>query len=257
MDTSSEIADDKTLDSSIAELDGRVAARRINTSVLFLFSQALHMQLTGERATTKDWVFAALRDNAMRVVDIALQPSRKFTDLDMATVAAVGCAVNAPTALAPDRLILARLAETCLARFPAYPESGGIPELVESRLLFGAYSALLAQDLTLLRRILNLQSELPSAPSQWALLRDIAASSIVDDGFLRCRSADVQSSFIGLFQTQRVPYSQQAESMRGGEPWFFGRLCGSYVYAWIYLQSFGPSPQAKSDWDTLRHFLIG
>lgn len=241
-------------------LDGPLG-QMLETHANFSVRISLRLLLLEKELPFADRLLAAMNRNRERIVAELLR-----TDTDPSLIPAeaglwLAAATTMQMAAAPDRKLLALTARSVAERLESLGKRKNMHAAALSRLQVAAYAALLSGDLEMLRRVLAVRKTIAIIPKQWTLLQRIARTATADDVngvvVLRCSDTDTRAEFMAMFQAHRYPFARQASEYFAEEPWLGGTLLGSYVCAWIYLQTFAPQPTLQSDWPTLRELLIG
>ncbi len=233
----------------------------VASTLYFSLSGALQFFVTGEGADLADRLLGAMCEHSERIAaEVIADPGDPILFRTDALVW-LAAARSMSAAAAPDRALLTLAAEATLARFTAFGKRKNIHVAGLFQLQFAAYAALLSGNLALFRQVMSLRASIAVLPRQWSLLQSIAAraqqSEHAGASIIRCADAHVHAQFMALFQLHRFPSNQHVEAELGREGLLAGGQLGGYVYAWIYLQSFGPLAVVRSDWNVLRDLLTG
>lgn len=244
----------------IGACDGSRPVSSLDTSTYYAASCGLQAMAAQSDVALAGRLFAALSANAERLLEAAFAPDVETSVLPVDIALHVAIAQTAMDASAPDRATLQRLATTLLDRFGQSKRRNPHVSLL-SRLLTVAYAAWLSQDLELLKRATATRGSTAIFPRQWSLLQVVSkrARLIEHQGttFLRVDDSSIREEFDVLFALHRHPFFAQAQAAMPGERTFNGPIMSSYVYAWLQLQTFEPTPTARSDWSRLQQLMLG
>ena len=244
----------------IAGCDGSRPNTGLETSTGFALVIALQQIVTNGDLALANRLVEAITRNSDRIVDSVMNEGAEISRLPVEALISLAIAKALLKGAAPDRVMLTKLSQFVAAKFAPLKRSNP-HAIVMFKLVAAAYAALVAQDLNSLRQLLSLRKTLAIFPKQWDLFHGVAKSaSVVERNgvqYIRVDDPSVRDAFFSLFQAHRYPFMRQASEYLGEETWFGGPLIGSYIYSWIYLQSFAPEPVVQSDWGSLRELRIG
>ena len=245
----------------IGACTGTQDAPSLESSTHFAFSAAQNAALAGDFAQAHR-LYAALADNGERLAAQVLCIDPRHGPAYVTPLASVlhhALAVGARADAAPARAPLRTLVEYLLGRLPKSKRANP-HQSVLLQIRTAAHAALLAQDLELLQRVVQVRSTIASFPRQWRLFHEIARVGRNEthggDDFLRVDDAGVREEFMAVFQAHRQPWFNDAQVLLG-EQWYTASLIGGFVHAWTYLQTFAPEPTTRCEWPALRELLVG
>jgi hypothetical protein len=241
--------------------DGSRVSGSLESSTHFAFKSALIAALAGDFAQARR-LWTALADNGASLRERAFAIDPRYGASYLAPPGSVlhhALAVGALADAAPSRAPLRALVEHVLGRLPKSKRSN-LHQSVLLQIRTVAHAAVLAQDLELLRSVVDRRATIASFPRQWQVFVDIARKGRMEtrDGvdYLRVDDAPLRDEFMAIFQANRMPWFDQAEAQVGERP-YDGSLLGGFVHAWTWLQTFAPEPSSRCGWPRMRALLVG
>lgn len=250
----------ETFERKLAAACGGNGALPVDAASTFALRAAIQVHVVGNDSDRAERLSGAITGHADEIVETASKSDGDVSLLPIDAWLHLEIAESLASAAVPRRLHLKALGTFVVDRISSLKRRN-LHMAYQLRLHTAAYAAVLAGDLELLRRVLALRATDASVPRQWTLLHAIAKHGRIktraQGDFLRVDAPEVRNQFLHLFQAQRLPYLAQFEAALPGERWFGGALIGSYVYSWIWLQTFAPEPTVQTDWNTLRELMVG
>jgi len=249
----------ETFERKLAAACGGNGALPVDTASTFALRAAIQVHVADGELDRAARLAGAITGHAEAIVEAASKPDGDVSLLPIDAWLHLAIAESLANAASPRPSHLQALAAFVVDRIaPLKRKNLHMAFLL--RLHTAVYAAVLAGDLGLLRRVLLLRSTDATMPRQWMLLQAIAKHGKIEahqGNFLRVDVPEIRTEFLRVFQAQRMPYLAQFEAALPGDRWLGGPLVGSYVYTWIWLQTFAPEPTVQSDWNTLRELMIG